>query len=469
LPLKLRGGVWAKGAIFLNEIHEASFNSLKVSHIACFDNVIFLGPVDFRATDIGGQFQISKAEFHNKTQETINFKGIRVGHESLFNKVFFNGKVNLTYGNHTRLLIEGVDTVKREGLLELLLQGTSVKNELKLKNFNLAALNASHLRVTGPATFAGLTIKKPAAAPAGQEAPAAPHGMLPAEKPNPEESGKELGLKAFQAKPKFNPAADFQQAALETLNFENITWPDEAVDLKLDGLTYTSLSVQEPPGTPLGLVHRFMDYLWDVPPDFQGLKRLIARSNFNPQNYLQLEDYCKRVGHKDWANNMYIAMRDRELERKSWYSPLRWLEWAFWGRLAGYGRRPYRAFGLGLVIVVIGAIWVFDPRHFRGKGEAAWPLSFYHWHRAFSPDLKEYFRKRRFPGFRGDIASLFKLTLLRFLISLDQFIPGINLKIADYWQPPQLTFRTWCWLQFQAISGWVLVPIGLAAIFSQLK
>jgi hypothetical protein len=60
-----------------------------------------------------------------------------------------------------------------------------------------------------------------------------------------------------------------------------------------------------------------------------------------------------------------------------------------------------------------------------------------------------------------------KRAILRFLISLDQFIPAINLKIAENWQPPD--FKTWLWSNFQAISGWILVPIGLAAIASQLK
>ena len=67
------------------------------------------------------------------------------------------------------------------------------------------------------------------------------------------------------------------------------------------------------------------------------------------------------------------------------------------------------------------------------------------------------------------VANFGILFLIRFLISLDQFIPAINLKVAENWQPPELSLRTWCWLQFERISGWILIPIGLAAIYSQFK
>ncbi|MGQ9687952.1 MAG: hypothetical protein ACUVXF_04065, partial [Desulfobaccales bacterium] len=62
-----------------------------------------------------------------------------------------------------------------------------------------------------------------------------------------------------------------------------------------------------------------------------------------------------------------------------------------------------------------------------------------------------------------------KQLLLRLLISLDQFIPAINLKIAENWHPPYLSFWVWGGMKFQMIAGWILVPIGLAAIFSQFR
>jgi hypothetical protein len=96
--------------------------------------------------------------------------------------------------------------------------------------------------------------------------------------------------------------------------------------------------------------------------------------------------------------------------------------------LAG-GKKPYRAFVVGLGIIVIGAS-VFDPRYLKEKEQADWHLSFYPWHPSFLLELWEYLKNHNFSQFRTGIINRGKLVILRFLISLDQFVPAINLKLA---------------------------------------
>jgi len=445
----IEGGFSAKGAQFQGQgpDNQAIFNSLKVGQHALFENAIFQGPVDFSTANIEGQFIATSAKFQGRgdenkaifyglkveqdaffdqatfhgpvnfiaaniegrfsaegakfLSETSDFEGMRVGKVATFSGLTFHHDVDLSYGNFLDLYLQGgeADDVR------LSLTGTLIQRELKVENLNLLTLEAGHLRVKGPAKFQNLVIRE---------------------------------------------SADFQNAALEKLEFKNITWPVEQKKLHLDGLTYTSICV-------------------DKPDNYQGLLNLVERSAFFAQNYVQLEEYCTKVGHPKWTDKVYIAGKQQELSKskKNWL--VKGLTYIFWDKLTGYGREPFRAFGLGLFIILIGAVRVFDPRYLKKEVQSDWHLTFYPSHLFFSRDIWNDLKNRNFSRFLASSFNLGKLVLLRILLSLEQFIPGISLKIVENWQPPKVSFPTWCWLKFQLISGWVLIPIGLAAIASQIK
>jgi hypothetical protein len=380
------GQFHATGALFLSTSGPANFNAVKVGQTVFFDNATFQGPVNFATGNIGGQLIADDARFLYPDQ-AVKFEGLRVGQAAFFRNVTFKGKVFLTKGTYSDLFLTGVESddsaanQPQDGVA-LSLRGTTVHGELRLKNFsNLASLDAQHLRVEGPCTFERLAVQN---------------------------------------------SLDLQNTTTSTLKFKDITWPENTDILKLDGLTYTSLAVEESGDS---------DKLNKV----DSLLILVEKSAFNPQNYIQLENYCKRTGQPDWADTVFITMKDRELASMSWYNPWRGFEWLFWGRLTGYGRHPSRAFGVGLLIIALGTFF-FNPRYLQG---------------------------RESPRFLINLTGKHHLALLRLLISLDQFVPAMNLKVAEKWQPPGVL--TWFWLKFQAISGWVLIPIGLAAIATQLK
>ena len=201
----------------------------------------------------------------------------------------------------------------------------------------------------------------------------------------------------------------------------------------------------------------------DQPDNFSGLLGFVEKSAFNTQNYVQLEDYFKHSGHKDWADKAYIHLKDRELEKRSWYE--RWFVWFFWGLLAGYGRYPSRTLILSIGIILIGAIFRFNPEYLDIEYTKQWHMN-YKMTIIDMAKIDGFFKKLR------EFEMLGKLWALRLITSFDQFIPAINLGVAKNWQPPELSFwGFWGWVHiyFQKISGWVLVPIWLAAIYSQFK
>jgi uncharacterized protein YjbI with pentapeptide repeats len=265
----------AQGARFEGAQNKAEFNGLKVGRSAIFDKATFKGPVDFAPADIGGQFSANGARFES-TAHKANFGDMQVGQGAFFLDVTCRSEVYLTYGSFLDLRFQGVNEVKQDEAsspMTLHLTGTQVKRKLIVTNLDLKSLEARRLQVNGTATFAGLNIKE---------------------------------------------KADFQKAALENLEFSGITWPEKGENLKLDGLTYNSICV-------------------DGPDNFAGALNLVERSAFNLQNYVQLEKYCQRRGHQDWADTVTIALKNRALEHWPWY--IRWLISDSYRKLISYWRK----------------------------------------------------------------------------------------------------------------------------------
>jgi hypothetical protein len=163
----------------------------------------------------------------------------------------------------------------------------------------------------------------------------------------------------------------------------------------------------------------------------------VDRSRFNTQNYLQLESFFRRCGQEKWANQAFIGIKNQELAQKAWWNPGRWLVKIFWGGLAGYGRAPLRVFWISLSLVILGAL-LFDPKYL---AEDKRPAS----------------------------GKIYRAVLVRFLLGLDQFLPAVDMGLAKDWQAAANPFYIWAYFAFLQISGYVLVPIGLAAIYTQIK
>ena len=380
----------ADGAEFLNPTKLANFSGIKVGNTIYFQGAQFHGPAKFEFAEIGVNFRATGAGLLNACQPK-NLAKMKVGH-----KVFLNGAIilcnlDLSYGEFFDLEINGS---LKDGQAEppgsinlplLKLKGTVIQRDLKIANVRIGELDASSMQVKGRTLFDNVQI---------------------------------------------DTLADFRNSAFQSLIFTRVTWPvtdkvKKIRNLYLGDLTYTSLEIdKQGSGDP-------------DKDDFRRLREFIEASPFNSQTYIQLESFFKRIGKESWANQTFIRMRDRELaEKMPWWDPRRWLEWFFWGVLAGYGRAPFRVFFISLVLIVVGAL-LYDPENLEPKGPS---------------------------GPRKTHRSI----ILRFFISLDRFLP-VELGLGKRWDTSATNFFIWLYFHLELILGWILIPIALASIYTQIK
>ena len=217
--------------------------------------------------------------------------------------------------------------------------------------------------------------------------------------------------------------ADLRDSSFYSLKMLNVAWPANPEQVWLEGLTYQSVSAGEGPH------------------DWQKLLAWINHSRFDNRNYQQLEDFFLHGGTKDRADTVYIEGKRREVMQK-WWHPYNLATLVFWDGLAGYGKKPARTLWVSLLIVFIGT-FVFDHRNFD-------------------------------PGFLGGWTWLLqgnrnKTLVVQFFLSLDEFLPGVDLGLARLWHIEKISFQTLLYYHFHKIAGWILIPVGLAAVLTQFK
>jgi hypothetical protein len=397
---------WADGAEFLYpeastkaefldpEEPGADFRSIKTGNSIFFRKAVFQGPVRFEFAEIGLNFRATGARFACNPK---SFSQMKVGQEVFLDNVTINCDVDLSYGEFHDVVISGIipegGTVKQSSMNipKLTLNGVQVQRDLTIANAKIGELLASNVHVKGPARFNNLAIRT---------------------------------------------LADFRHSGFEAMNFQNVAWPQPTraggkIQRKicLNELTYSSLSIDR---------QEDKDHNGDYQEkDFTAINGFIENSPFNTQTYVQLEAFFKRIGKEDWANQAFIRMKDRDLEENlHWYDPVRWLEWLFWGRLAGYGKKPFRVFFISMSLIILGA-YLFDPEYLTDNKK--------------STDGKVY-----------------KSVLLRFFLSVDRFLP-IELGLAKNWDAKANRFFIWFYFHLEQILGWILIPIALASIYTQIK
>jgi hypothetical protein len=161
------------------------------------------------------------------------------------------------------------------------------------------------------------------------------------------------------------------------------------------------------------------------------LTAFLAAADFSSDAYSNLEEFLKRKGEEGKANNIYITQKWRELKGLNSLDKagnvLLYL-------LVGYGRRPWLAFVWGALFVLIG--WAV---FFRRRG--------------MSP-IKPENEDRPYSAL---------------LYSLDLFLPFVNLRADDIWEPRR--DRRWArrYVPVHTLLGWILIPIGLAAVSGLIK
>ena len=216
--------------------------------------------------------------------------------------------------------------------------------------------------------------------------------------------------------------ADLSHAQLFSLVLgDDVVWPPDEASLQLAGISFQYIS----PDIPMGggkSGGTIEEAKWEK------LSVWVDHASFTTAPYQQLEDVLKKQGRVEQANDVYKRMRKRTWTQGG-LTFVGKIKNAVLYLLVGYGREPNWAFYWCLPVVFIGWI-VFrrredvEPKDPRDKDRAYDPL----WY------------------------------------SIDLFLPLSTLQAADAWIPRQDSRFKRYYARVHSILGWILVPIGLAAV-----
>ena len=157
-----------------------------------------------------------------------------------------------------------------------------------------------------------------------------------------------------------------------------------------------------------------------------SMKRLLRQAPFRAELYAQIEEYFRNRGQPDLADAVYVEGRSQERVRQlvGASAAVNWLLEV----LVGYGRRPYLALIWSVLFVVLGmrvfpktAMVCVEPSGHEPKYNSFW-------------------------------------------FSLDVFLPLTHLRAAEVWAPRPTHSWRWTYLRIHHLLGWILIPLGLAAL-----
>lgn len=185
----------------------------------------------------------------------------------------------------------------------------------------------------------------------------------------------------------------------------------------LDGITFSQVDVQDASGTEAA------DRDWK-----NLLDGWLDKASFSTQPYQELENAFRSVGRPDLADETYERMKDRERASHR-LGPLAWLKSFFLSTLVRYGREPYRAFYFAVGIVLLGCYVFRNEKNMQPKQ----------------------------PQFASKPYNAFWYSFVLFL-------PLANVPDSDVWEPKDDKLGLQAYARVHSLLGWILVPIGLAAV-----
>jgi hypothetical protein len=186
----------------------------------------------------------------------------------------------------------------------------------------------------------------------------------------------------------------------------------------LEGLTYEDLEG----GAEGGVGNRLLELIdYAIP--------------YNAGSYTQLEQYYRAHGEPGQADDVFFHMKEQERNHLCTAHRYLSLLWSYILLcLVHYGRNPEWALYYSFGFVIIGA-WIFRHRDDMVSQE------------------------------RDDVPKMYS----PFWYSFDLLTPFIDLHLADRWMPRQDWGLGRTYAHLHRILGWILVPIGIAAITGIIK
>lgn len=419
---------------FLNVDELLNFKSINVGREAFFRGAEFYSETDFGGANISGQFSAENAIFYNKEKRT-NFNNMKVMQSAFFKGTEFHGPVD--FGG---ILIGGELTLEKAKLMNfaqlnsmrigghLFLRESVFEDDADFVSSNINGdFNAKYSKFKGTNKLLFNSIK------IGKNAffdyseffcpvdfmHAHINGLFTLQetvfhsKENIKFNNAIVKGSVFFNKSEFNGELDLSFCDFNCIEFVDVNFKR----INLEGMTYKDIYAGK---------------------DFKNLIALLEKSPYQAQTYKQLEFFLDGQGHKREADEVFIKGKERELSQISWWNPTKWVTFLFWGKLVGYGRNPARVLFLIVPLLVAGTY-------------------------LFSPEFSSEFIKSH------QYVNSFPPWIIKMILSLDRFLPGVDLGLAKHWQPQNLSLSIWLYWYALKISGWITIPIALAAIYTKIK
>jgi hypothetical protein len=420
---KVGGEFNAAGAQFASADNKAILNGLKVAQSVSFVKAVFRGGVDLGGAEIGGELFADEARFESGDQK-VSFNGLKAGPRASFDGTVFKGPVDFTMASVAGMLIVNQARFENPNRVPNFFglkvdQHAFFSDTVFQGGLSMVGTSFKNLMLAG-STDSALTYKE-----VNLDGAMVEYSLILGDLHFETLQASRLQVKGptILKNLKISRKADLRDSSFSSLKMVNVDWPANPEDVWLEGLTYQSVSAGE------------------GPQDWQKLLAWVNHSRFDSRSYRQLEDFFKHGGSQDRADTVYIQGKRREVMQK-WWHPYNLATLVFWDGLAGYGKKPARTLWVSLLIVFIGT-FVFDPGNFDPSfvGGWTWMLD----------------------------GNIWRTRMVRFFLSLDEFLPGVDLGLARLWQMSKISYPTLLYYHFHKIAGWILIPIGLAAVFSQFK
>jgi hypothetical protein len=216
-----------------------------------------------------------------------------------------------------------------------------------------------------------------------------------------------------------------ENAAFQRLDMTHVTWAGSPDSVRVVGMTFDTIAGDSPDEA------------------FGAIRNLVSHIKYNPSIYANLEADFKRNGEPEKADQIFIEGKDREKNEVFWdknevfFKQPHFWNWAgslILGSLVGYGRVPAYALIWSVPFIALGSLVFFRTDNMQ-------------------PKVPE--------------AGNYKYSPL--LYSLDVFAPFIDLKADSMWTPK--SNRRWIWFYFviHRLAGFLLIPIGIAAVTGIVK
>lgn len=465
---RVESNLEAQGASFRCGNGELNMNSIYIGHTLDCQDVEFHGGVDLRSANIVSNLQAPRARFLHVTKP-LDLGNAVVGRSVILSRCRVAGPAEfsgLRAGGDLRL--DEVTFTSAASAIQL--KNIRVERDLLFENAVFAggadfthaavtlACRGASARFGGRTAFHGLTAGREVSL--GQsvfeervefEHASAGEG-LDLTGVSVADTGRELNLSNVRvrsalvlANVRLPRGVNFENVECGHLVMQAVSVPETVSNpFRVDGLEYQhiSVSVAGAVDNP-DMLHRPLDVL--------------DRATFSASSYAKLEDSYRRQGDNGHANEVFLAMKERERNQMHWYSVRRAWDWLLYVFVAN-GTRPSLAILWALGLVVAGYL-LFNPvrmeRSDSDPAEARTGAAV-----AGDAGVTGALRRWRY-GPEGKFS--------RFWYSVDTVVPGIDLDLRKRWRP-----RAECWWVLSCgsvlrLMGWLVIPIGLLTLTGLIK